>query len=72
MGLPKDKGLLAPHQAHQPRRFLLEEDEPPEHLALKASGAYFQESQRAMRNRDSSIRGCTQNLSPLSPVLFNV
>ena len=31
---------------------LHQEDEPLECLALKANGAYFQESQRAVENRD--------------------
>ena len=33
------------------------EDKPPEHLALKASRAYFPESQSAVGNRDSTLKG---------------
>ena len=37
---------------------------PPERLALKPSGAYFPEGQRAVgNNRDSTLKGCTQNLT---------
>ena len=39
------------------------EDKPPKCLALKASGAYFQESQKAVGNRDSTLKGHTQNLT---------
>ena len=38
-------------------------DKPPEHLALKVSRAYFQESQRAERNSDSTLKRYTQNLT---------
>ena len=31
------------------------EDKPPEYLILKASEAYFQESQRTLRNRHSTL-----------------
>ena len=37
------------------------EKEPSECLALKTSVAYFWETQRAMGNRDSTLKGCTQN-----------
>ena len=36
-------------------------DKPPEHLALKTSGAYFWTSKRAVGNRDSILKGHTQN-----------
>ena len=36
------------------------EDEPPEHLTLKPSRAYFQENQWAVGNRDSTLKGHTQ------------
>ena len=39
---------------------LHQEDEPTKHLALKASGVYFWKRQRAVRNRDSTLKGCTQ------------
>ena len=39
------------------------EDEPPEHLSLKASRAYIQETQRTVGNRNSTLKGCTQNLT---------
>ena len=32
-------------------------------MALKASGAYFQESQRTGGNRDSTLKGHIQNLT---------
>ena len=38
-----------------------------EHLALKTSGAYFQESQGAMKNTDCILKGLTQNLNALWP-----
>ena len=37
-----------------------QENKTPEDLALKGSGAYFQESQRAVGNRVSTFKGCTQ------------
>ena len=42
---------------------LLWKDEPLEHLALMASGACIRESQLAIGNRDSDLKGCTQNLA---------
>ena len=44
------------------RRVLCQEGEPPEHLALKVSGAYLWESQRAGGNRDFTLKGCTHKL----------
>ena len=35
----------------------------PEHLALKASRACVQELQRNKGNRDSTLRGCTQDFT---------
>ena len=46
-----------------PGVLLIWEDEPPEHWLLKASGAYFQESQRTLRNRPSTLKGHSQNLT---------
>ena len=40
-----------------------QEEEPPEHLALKVSGVSLQELHRTGGNRDSTLRGCTQGLS---------
>ena len=42
---------------------LHQEDEFPEHLSLKANGAYFLENQRTVGNRDSTLKGCIQNLT---------
>lgn len=42
---------------------LHQEDEPPEHLALKTSRAHVWESQRAVGNKDSPLKGCAQNLT---------
>ena len=39
---------------------LYQEDELPEHLALKISGAFFQEFQKAGGNRHFTFKGCTQ------------
>lgn len=38
-------------------------EKPAEDLALKANGAYFQETQRGMGNRNSTLTECTQNLT---------
>ena len=45
---------------------LHQEDEISEHV-MKASGAYSQETQRAMGNRDSTAKGYTQNLTHSGP-----
>ena len=37
------------------------EEEPPEHLALKVSGAWLQELHRTGGNKDFSLKGHTQN-----------
>ena len=42
---------------------MYQKDEPPEHLALKISDAYFQETQKTVGNRDSILKGQTQILS---------
>ena len=47
--------LTSPGVLHQ-------EDEPPEHLALKACGAYFWESQQTERNIGFTLKVRTQNL----------
>ena len=39
------------------------EDRPPGYLVSKASGAYFQETQRTLRNRHSTPNGHSQNLT---------
>ena len=52
--LPKDQGIPQPVVLHQ-------EDKLPGRLTLKASRAYFWESQRAVGNRDSTLKGHTQN-----------
>ena len=41
---------------------LHQEDKSPEDLAFKASGAYFQESQRAVGNRDFILKSLILNL----------
>lgn len=38
------------------------EDRSPDCFFLQASGAYFWEIQRAVRNMYTPLRGCTQNL----------
>ena len=40
-----------------------QEEEPSECLALRASRDYFWESQRAVGNRDSTLKGQTQHLA---------
>ena len=42
---------------------LYQEDKPLEHLALRVSGAYFQEKQKAVGYRDSTLKDHTQNLT---------
>ena len=42
---------------------LYQEDKPPECLALKTSRAYFQKSQRTVGNKNSTLKGHTQNLT---------
>ena len=61
-GSPQEQGDRAPHQIPQ-LGVLNWKYKPPEHLTLKASTAYFQERQRAVGNKDSTIRGHTQNLT---------
>ena len=58
---PRSKGS-EPHIRLPRPRVLHWEDEPPKCLALKASGAYL-EFQRAVGNRDSTLKGHTQNLT---------
>ena len=43
------------------------EEEPPEHLALKASGAWLQEFHRNGGNRDFTLKVHTQNLTCTGP-----
>ena len=54
-------GIWAPYQVSQ-TRVLHQEEELPEYLALKVSGAHFWENQRAVGNRDFTFQGFTQNL----------
>ena len=49
-----------PHISLPRPAVLGQEYETPEHLSLKACGAYFWESQRAVGNRVSTFKGCTQ------------
>ena len=58
--VPQEWELRVPHQAPQPG-VLQREDEPPEHLAPKASRASFQESQRIVGNRDFTLKGHIEN-----------
>lgn len=66
--LLKKQEVRAPHQAPS-LRILSQEDQPPEHLALKACEAYFKERQKAVGNRDSTlkIKRHTQNLKGPGP-----
>lgn len=59
---PKDQRVQAPQQAPQPC-CSIPGRQTPECLALKASRAYFQESQRTVGNRNSTLKGHTQNLT---------
>ena len=56
---PKEWGVQAPHRASQPV-VLHQEDKFPKLLDLKVRGAYFWESQRAMGNRDFTLKGDTK------------
>lgn len=51
--LLREQGIHSLPQVPQPG-VLFQADEPAEHLVLKASEAYFRESQQAVGNRDSS------------------
>lgn len=62
-GSPQGAGGSEPHIGLPSLRVLLQEDQPPEHLALKASSAYFQESQRAVANRDPTLKRHPQGLT---------
>lgn len=53
--LPRDKGP-SPGILHL-------KDEPLKYLALKASGDHFQETHRAVGNRDSALKGHPQRLT---------
>ena len=59
--LPKDPEVQNPHQAPWTGSPALGR-RAPQCLALKASKAYFQESQRAVGNRDSTLKRHTKNL----------
>ena len=53
---PKARGL-SPHLG-----VLHWEDEPPECLSLETNWAYIQERRKAIGNRDSTLKGHTQDL----------
>ena len=53
-------GSSEPHIRLHPGSLALGEEEPPEHLALKASIAQVQELHRTRRNRHSTLGGGTQ------------
>ena len=57
---PKSK-WCKPHLRIPRAGLLYGEDEPSDRLPLKASGAYFQESQRALGNRDSTLKAGVPN-----------
>ena len=59
---PRSKGSESYTEVSSPR-VLYKEDKPPEYLALKASRAYFPERQRAVGNRDPTLKGHPQNLT---------
>ena len=46
---------------------MYQEDEPPENLPLKANRAFVQESERAVENRDSSLKGLHKISCALTP-----
>lgn len=48
-----------PHISVPSPGVLHQEHEPPEHMALKVSRIYFQDTQRAEGNRNSILTGCT-------------
>lgn len=58
---PRRKGP-EPHSRLSSPGVLLQEGKPPGCLSLKASRTYFEEPQRVVRNKDSTIKECTQNL----------
>ena len=60
-GPPQGARDVCPTSGSQ-SRVLHREDEPPECVTLKTRGSYVQESWRAIGNRDSALKGCTQNL----------
>ena len=52
-----------PHVGSHSLGILLQEDELSECLTLKPSRAYFEESQRDVGKRDSTLKRCTQTLT---------
>ena len=60
--LPKGQGSK-PHIELPRLRVLYQEGKPPEHLVLQACGAFFWESQRAVENRVSTLKGHTHKIS---------
>ena len=62
-GSPQGVSDLSPTSGRLREGVLHLEDEPPEHLALKANGPYFREIQRNVGNRNSALKECTQNLT---------
>ena len=59
--LPNERERPEPHIRLPSLGVLCSEDEPPKHLSLKASRA--SKSQRVVGNRDSTLKGHTQNLT---------
>ena len=53
--LPKKQGIQAPIDLPSPG-ILHQEEESPEHLVLKANGAYLWKTQRAVGNRDHTLK----------------
>lgn len=62
----KSKGYK-PHIELSILGVMCQEDEPPENLPLKASRAFVQESERAVENRDSSLKGLNKISCTLTP-----
>ena len=60
---PPQEARTEPHVRLPSPGILHWKDKPPGHLALKASRAYFPESQRAVGNRNSPIKGCMQRFT---------
>lgn len=58
---PKKQWFWVLHWASQPRGPAPVRLTPPEHLSMKASRAYFWKTQRTVGNRDSILKGQTQN-----------
>lgn len=59
---PQRARSLRPYNGRPSPGVLRREDESPEHLDLKVSRAYVQESQKAERNREFTLNEHTQDL----------